>query len=79
MVDGEKMGAQGFQGPYLEDGSVDTTGGVSLQSPHPQVMSPHIQNAFLQADGFGRGVLLRAPVARGPEGTRRIWKLDAPP
>ena len=38
----------------------------------------HIKDAFLQADGFGHEVFLRAPAAWDPESTHRVRKLRAP-
>ena len=42
------------------------------------IWSLDIESASPRADGPSSDVLLRAPVERGPESTRRIWKLYAP-
>ena len=74
MVDAQnsveaRLVAQGYQDPDLQDGSVDTSGCVTLRSSHLQVISlcaiktwkmrsPDIKNAFLQADGLKMEVFL---------------------
>ena len=87
-VDGVKtakarLAAKGFQGPDLRMGNVDIAGCVSCRSSHLQVVSLgalrkwplwslDIKNAFLQADGFDRDVLLRAPCAWNSKDSRRV-------
>ena len=94
MVDGEegvkaRLVAKGYQGPDVKHGNADASRRASLRSPRIQVISLEaskkwsiwslgIQNAFLLADGFGRKVCLRPPVGWDPEGTHRVWKLNAP-
>ena len=94
MVDGEKSAkarsvATGYQDPALRGGGADTHGCVLLRASHLQVVtlgvlgkwsiwSLDIKNACLQADGFGRDVLFRAPVEWEPNGALRFWKLRAP-
>ena len=67
-----RLAAKGHQDPDLREGLVDTSGCVSLRSPHLQVISLSaikkwklrnldIKNAFLQEDAFARDVLIRAP------------------
>ena len=72
MAEGEKcakarLAAEGFQGPDLKDGLVETSGCVSLRSSRLRVISlsairdwklwsMDMKNAFLQSDGFGRDV-----------------------
>ena len=64
--------AEIYEGPDLQGSSVDTSGCASLRSSHLRVISLRalrkwnfwslgIKNAYLQADGFGRGVFLRDP------------------
>ena len=70
-------------------GNVDSAACVSRRSSHLQVISLgalgkwplwslDIKNAFLQADGFDRGVFLRAPREWNSKESRRVWKLQAP-
>ena len=79
MMEGTKsidtrMVAKGYQDPALKKGLVDTSGCVSLRSPHLRAISLRavkkwkiwrleIENAFLRAAGFNRAVFLRAPTA----------------
>ena len=69
--------AKGYQDPDLQEGIVDTSWCVGLWSSHLQLISLRaikewnlwsldIKNAFLQADGFARGVLLQIPVEWEP-------------
>ena len=69
--------AKGYQDPDLQEGIVDTSWCVGLWSSHLQLISSRaiqewnlwsldIKNAFLQADGFARGVLLQIPVEWEP-------------
>ena len=94
MVEGVKtvkarLAAKGHQDPDLKEGLAETSGSVSLRSPHLQVISLaalrgwrlwsiDLKNAFLQADGFGRDVYLESPPEWLPGDSRRIWKLNAP-
>ena len=70
-----RLVAKGFQYPDPQRGIVDTTCCVGLRSSHLQVISLRaieewelwsldIKNAFLQADGFTRGVFLQGPLHR---------------
>ena len=77
MVDGAKtvklqLAAKGIQDSDLKEGVVDTPGCAGLRSSRPQdipgsalkkwgIWSLDIKNAFLQADGFDRDVLLGSP------------------
>ena len=67
----------------------DTSGCVSVRSPHLQVVSLSairkwelssldIQNAFLLAGGFDRDVSLHTPAESVPTCTTRVWELMAP-
>ena len=84
-----RLAVEGFQDPDLRMGNVVITGSVSLRPSHLQVISLgalrqwplrslETKNAFLQADGFGRDVLLRAPCEWNSKESRRVWKLQAP-
>ena len=82
MVKGKKcvkarLVAKGSQDLDLMDGLVDTSGCVSLRSPHLEAVSLSairkwrpwsldIKHAFSQADGFERDVFLHAPTEWGP-------------
>ena len=88
MVDGEtdvqaRLGARGYQNPYLTDGPVVTPRRVSFRSSTLQIIflsalkkwnlwSLDINNASAQADGFRREVFLREPGEWNPDGTRRV-------
>ena len=94
MVDGEKRAkprlmAEGYQDLDPKNGPVETSGRVSLRSPHLQVVSLRalgkwgtgslgVKTASLRADGFGRGVSLRSPAEWDPGGSHRIRKLRVP-
>ena len=80
---------KGYRGPDPEDGVVGMSGRARLGSSHPQVLRLgalgkwakwilDIKNAFAQAGGFQRDVLLRAQPDWDPNGARRIRKLQAP-
>ena len=67
-----RLAAEGQQVPDSEHGIVETRGDVSLRPPQLHAISlsaitnwrlrsPATEDAFLQADGFGRGVSVRAP------------------
>ena len=67
-----RLAAKGFQDPDLKEGLVETSGCVSLRSPHLRAISLSalkkwrlwsldIKHAFLQADAFQRVVFLHAP------------------
>ena len=43
-----------------------------------RLWSLDIKNAFLQADGFGRGVFIKSPPEWLPGDSRRVWILNAP-
>ena len=84
-----KLVAKGYQNPVPQAGIVDTSGCVSLRSPHLQVISLRdekkgklwsldIYNAFSQADGFTRDVCLQAPLERVPLCNHGAWNLKAP-
>ena len=93
MVNGKKCGkaklvAKGYQGPELQDGTVGTSGRVSLRYSHLQVISlraiekrnlwsSDIKNALFPADGSSRGAFLSAPVDWGPLRSDRVGKLKA--
>ena len=64
--------ARGYKDPDLKEGAVDTSGRVSLRPSRLQLVplgalkirkirSLDVKNAFLQTDGLGRDVSLRAP------------------
>ena len=84
-----RLVAKGPQDPDSREGLANTSGCVSLRSSHLQVVSLSavrewelwsldIKNAFLQADGFERDVVLHAPLEWGPPRQKRVWKLKAP-
>ena len=84
-----RLVAEGLQDPDLTGELADTSGCFSLLSSHLQVVSLStvrkwefwsidIENAFLQADGFGWDACLRAPAEWGPTCATRLWKLKAP-
>ena len=86
---GARLAAKGRQGPDFKYAFVETSWGVSLRSPHLQVLSLgalkkwniwrlDIMNAFQRADGFRREVFLCAPAGWVPRGDHRIWKLQSP-
>ena len=94
MVDGKQerrtcLVAKGHQDPCVKDGSVDALWCASLGSSHVWAISVgalkkwgiwslDFKNAFLKADGFGRGVFPRSPAGRDPGSTRRVCKLRKP-
>ena len=94
MADGKecvkaRLVATGFRDPDLREGIVDTSGCVCPRSSHLQVISISAikkwkfrrlgaKHAFLQSDGFGRDVLLRAPDEWDPSCHGRAWKSKAP-
>ena len=84
-----RSAARGYQHPDLRKGNVDIPGCVSASASRVQLISPEglkqwamwslgIKNAFLQADGIGREVYVRAPCEWTSKDGRRNWGLRAP-
>ena len=81
-----RLVAEGYQDPDLRNGFVRMAGRVSRRWPYLQLISLGawkkwaiwilgIKNTFLQADGFARGVYVRAPREWISKDDRRV---DAP-
>ena len=84
-----RLVAKSIQAPDLKDGVADTSGCLSLRSPHLQVLSLSalkklklrsldIKNACLQADGFAEDVFPHDSPEWGPYTSCRSRKLNAP-
>ena len=83
-----RLAAKGFQGPGLKDAIADSSGCLSLRSPHLQAISLSaptkrklwsvgIKDACQQADGFTRAVFSHGAPEWGPSNACRFWILRA--